>query len=484
VPDFNEYPLLGPPDPDDTLLILDVSDNTRVPAGLVKQVTVSDLLEQVTSLPTPGGTATPGYVPIATGSGEESVWGPQSGGGGGGAVTSVFGRSAVVTAQTGDYTPSQVGADAAGAASAALTSAEAYADSNKLAKSANLSDLASVQAARDILAGAVTSGLVLRGNGTHVQLAAIQASDLPAAYVDLTSSQAIGGVKTFTGEIVVPDPVSSFCAVPKSYADAIAQGLSVKPAVNFATTAALPANTYASGVLTATGNGALSVDGNAPPASSRVLVKNEVAAANNGVYTVTATGDGSNPYVLTRSADMASGSQVPGAFTFAEAGTANAGSGWVVVGTGPWTIGVTAINWTQFSGGGTINAGTGLNKTGNTLNLTVPVVAGNLPSATTSAPGIVQLDGTAGDIQPVGTSAGAGASGFAADAAHVHVGMKTTDNLAGLASQSASRSNLGLGTAATHAATDFDAAAAAQAASDPLGAATATTAYFLRIFAA
>lgn len=43
-----------------------------------------------------------------------------------------------------------------------------------------------------------------------------------------------------------------------------------------------------------------------------------------------------------------------------------------------------------------------------------------LPAATTSIPGIVQLDGTASDIQPTGTAAVAGAKGQAADAFHVH----------------------------------------------------------------
>lgn len=40
-------------------------------------------------------------------------WGDASFGGGGGAVSSVFGRTGAVTAQTGDYTPAQVGAAAA-----------------------------------------------------------------------------------------------------------------------------------------------------------------------------------------------------------------------------------------------------------------------------------------------------------------------------------------------------------------------------------
>ena len=41
------------------------------------------------------------------------------------------------------------------------------------------------------------------------------------------------------------------------------------------------------------------------------------------------------------------------------------------------------------------------------------------PAATTSGAGVIQLDGTASDIQPPGAAA-AGASGLAADAKHVH----------------------------------------------------------------
>ncbi len=55
-------------------------------------------------------------------------------GGGAGAVASVFGRTGTVTAQSGDYTASQVGADASGSAAAALASAEAYADAGDAAE--------------------------------------------------------------------------------------------------------------------------------------------------------------------------------------------------------------------------------------------------------------------------------------------------------------------------------------------------------------
>ena len=46
------------------------------------------------------------------------------------------------------------------------------------------------QAALNAIAGAVTSGLVLRGNGTNVTLAAIQASDIPTLNQNTTGSAA------------------------------------------------------------------------------------------------------------------------------------------------------------------------------------------------------------------------------------------------------------------------------------------------------
>ena len=90
-----------------------------------------------------------------------------------------------------------------------------------------------------------------------------------------------------------------------------------------ATTAALsPANTYSNGslgvgaTLTATGNGTLTVDGHLVALNDRILVKDEAAPANQGIYLCTTAGTSSVPYVLTRSADMNTAAEVPGAFTF------------------------------------------------------------------------------------------------------------------------------------------------------------------------
>lgn len=244
-------------------------------------------------------------------------------------------------------------------------------------------------------------------------------------FVDLTTTQSIGGVKSFTGEIVVPTPVNASDAATKSYVDAASSGLSIKGACVAATATVLPANTYSNGALgvgaTLTGNatGTLTVDGHLVATSDRILVKDEAAPANNGIYVCTTAGAVGVAYVLTRSTDMDQASEIKGAYTFITDSSANAGTSWVVDGPGPFTMGTTAIDWAQFSAGTTYTGGTGISVAGTTINLITPVDAANLPSATTSAYGITQFDGNPADIQPLGTAA-AGATGLSADAGHIH----------------------------------------------------------------
>jgi len=137
---------------------------------------------------------------------------------------------------------------------------------------------------------------------------------------------------------------------------AITAGLDSRPSCRVATTAALTA-TYSNGssgvgaTLTNSGTkSAISIDGVALSANDRVLVKNQATAAQNGIYTVTTVGSGSVNWVLTRSTDFntASGTGVvEGAFTIIEEGTSNVGSLWIETGAGPFTIGTTAITFTQ-----------------------------------------------------------------------------------------------------------------------------------------
>ena len=77
-----------------------------------------------------------------------------------------------------------------------------------------------------------------------------------------------------------------------------------------ATTADLGTVTYNNGTLgvgaTLTNGGsqaAFSIDGQSPSVDSRILVKNQSSALQNGIYTLTTVGDGSTNWVLTRASD-------------------------------------------------------------------------------------------------------------------------------------------------------------------------------------
>ena len=189
-----------------------------------------------------------------------------------------------------------------------------------------------------------------------------------------------------TAGTVANAPVSNTDIVNKQYADAIASGIHFHEAVALATTAALPANTYNNGTsgvgatLTGNANGALSVDSTLTIAAERILVKNEVAGANNGVYVVTQVGSAGTPYILTRATDFDSvGTGVDqideGDFFLVTSGVANLNTAWVQQTAPPITIGTTPIVFQQFSAPITYTAGTGLNEspayTFNIANTTV-----------------------------------------------------------------------------------------------------------------
>jgi hypothetical protein len=180
------------------------------------------------------------------------------------------------------------------------------------------------------------------------------------------------------------DPVADQDAATKVYVDTVAQGLDPKASVVYATTANIAPYTYNNGTsgvgatitLTATGN--LTIDSNIVTANSRVLIKNEVgafvnnttqSAAFNGIYVVTTAGAPGVAAVLTRSSDFNQPAEIPGAFTFVEAGTINADTGWVCTTNSPVTVGTTQIIFAQFSGAGSYTAGNALSLTGTQFNV-------------------------------------------------------------------------------------------------------------------
>jgi hypothetical protein len=170
--------------------------------------------------------------------------------------------------------------------------------------------------------------------------------------------------------------------VDKAYVDATAQGITAKLSCIFATTAALPAYTFAAGAGpgghgdTLTGNafGALFVDSTAVALTNRILVKNEGSGTSiyNGIWVVTATGGPAADYVLTRAEDFdgdINGEIQSGDFTFVVNGVSNASTGWLLSTLNPITIDVTPLAWTQFSSAGVVVAGSGMQQVGNVFNI-------------------------------------------------------------------------------------------------------------------
>jgi hypothetical protein len=184
-----------------------------------------------------------------------------------------------------------------------------------------------------------------------------------------------------TGTVIVPsgyEDRSGFAGqslANKAYVDQVAQGLDAKPSAKVSTTANL-ASTYSNGTagvgatLTASANGALSLDGVSPTVADRILVKDQTTAAQNGIYVVTTVGDGSSAFVLTRATPEDQPSELSGgSFVFVESGTAGGSNGYVFTHTGAPTFGTTALDVSQFSGAGQVIAGEALSKSGNTVNV-------------------------------------------------------------------------------------------------------------------
>jgi hypothetical protein len=121
---------------------------------------------------------------------------------------------------------------------------------------------------------------------------------------------------------------------------------------DLATAAALPACTYANGTagvgatLTASANGALSVDGEAVDVADRILVKDQSNLAHNGIYTVTAAGSGAAPFVLTRATDFDATAEIlEGSSVAVTTGDANHGTAWVQITGATVTVGTTSIEF-------------------------------------------------------------------------------------------------------------------------------------------
>ena len=280
-----------------------------------------------------------------------------------------------------------------------------------------------------------------------------------AVYLDSTGTNPVQNIfnaltattATITGGTVSTAPVNPTDIVNKDYADSIATGVNFHAACNLTTTTALPTCTYnngASGVgatLTATVNGALSVDSVSTVANNRVLVKNQVAGAQNGIYVVTNVGTAGTPFILTRATDYdSSGSGTneidQGDYVLVLAGAVYTNTSWVQQTALPIVVGTTALVFLQFGAPTVYSAGTGLNLSpSTTFNISSVGTAGtygsasNVPVITTNAQG--QVTSTTNTGIAIASTAVSGLAASATtdttNAANISLGTLPTGRISG-----------------------------------------------------
>jgi len=251
----------------------------------------------------------------------------------------------------------------------------------------------------------------------------------------LTSLGTIASLVVTAGTISTT-PSASTDIANKIYVDTVAQGLDTKASVVAGTTA----NITLSGTQT--------IDGVVLVAADRVLVKNQTLSQDNGLYLCAAG-------AWTRTTDMNTWAQVPGAYVFVETGTTLADTGWVCTSDAGGTLGTTAITWAQFSGAGSgvssitfgttgltpatattgavtvagtlavANGGTGLTA-GTSGGILAYTATGTLASSTLLAANALVIGGGAG-VAPSTTTTGTGILTFLGTPSSANLAAAVTD---------------------------------------------------------
>lgn len=160
-------------------------------------------------------------------------------------------------------------------------------------------------------------------------------------------------LSTANGDIVInPDGaayVGSASAgneiATNSYVDNAVSGLDWKQAVNVLATSNVPL----------TGSTPLSIDGHGVDDTYRVLLTNQTTATQNGIYDAAVSG---GSYTLSRAADADNNDELIGAAVFVMEGTTYNNTSWVQ--SNHYISGFDNQDWTQFSGSGSVVAGTGI----------------------------------------------------------------------------------------------------------------------------
>ena len=212
----------------------------------------------------------------------------------------------------------------------------------------------------------VTDGTASISSGDITGVTSLAVDNVTVNGNDISTTNSNGNLTLTpngTGTVTVPSGYkdrAGFGAtslVSKEYVDAVKVGLDFKDSVRVATT----------GSNISLSSAPAAIDGVTLSTDDRVLVKDQSSGAENGIYVFNGSGS-----AMTRATDADANAEVTsGLFTFVTEGTVNADSGFVLTTDGSITVGTTSLAFAQFSGAGQITAGTGMTKTGNTLDVEV-----------------------------------------------------------------------------------------------------------------
>lgn len=176
---------------------------------------------------------------------------------------------------------------------------------------------------------------------------------------------------------VFDDPILETDATNKRYVDNLVQGFVVRPSALAATTQDLGGafasgnNTYASTITLPPVQILYIDDVTSWSLGDNLVVKDQNNPRENGSYDVIQVGNANTEWIFQRTEWGNESYEIPGSYEFITDGTVNGGTGWVITvnDASTFNLNVDAINWVQFQGEGTFNAGVGLTLLGTTFNV-------------------------------------------------------------------------------------------------------------------
>jgi hypothetical protein len=207
-----------------------------------------------------------------------------------------------------------------------------------------------------------TDGVTIADEGQIAVLAGSHDFEIKANYGDLTlktmAADADVVISSDSGDIVLNADGSSYITsvsagneiATHAYVDNAISGLNWKDAVNLFATANVPLTGNTETVVV---DGHAALDGTDD--GYRLLLTNQTTDTENGIYVYA---DNGTTYTLTRSEDADAVAELVGAAVFVMEGTQYGSTSWVQA--NHYANSFDDLSWTQFSGSGSVTAGSGI----------------------------------------------------------------------------------------------------------------------------